>query len=65
LFPLPKYTKEERQPIPCHVLIVLLGAGICQKHAKYTRRGTKLTILYQVILLLNVHSVHCVFVSIK
>ena len=64
LFLWPKYTKEERQPIPKLLLIVLLG-GFCQKHAMYTTRGAKLIILYQVILLLNVHSVQCVFVSMN
>ena len=58
------YTSEDCQPIAWLIIIKLLG-GICQKHATYTSRGTTLTILYQVILLLNVHSFLCIFVSIN
>jgi len=58
LFPWSKYTNEERQPVPWLILFFLLG-GLCQKHAMYKRRCTKLAILYQVILLQNVQSLQC------
>ena len=61
-FPWSKYTNEERQPVPWLILTFLLGS-FGQKHATYTRWGTKLPILYQVILLQNAKSVQCMFIS--
>ena len=64
LFPWPKYTKEERQLVPKLTLMFYKEAFV-KNMPRTQQEGHKLTILYQVILLLNVYSVQCVFVSMN
>ena len=64
LCPWPKYTKEESQLVPKLILMFYKEAFI-KNTPRTQQEAHKLTILYQVILLLKVYSFQCVFVSMN